>query len=80
MGLRIGVFKDDEVVSPQLVDTNENEVKYVLEVIRKYPVVQEVERKAEVVDVVRPGGTVVNIGAGPELPENPYEGQVWILT
>jgi hypothetical protein len=33
-----------------------------------------------VIETVSPGGTVVNVGAGPAFPPDPYEGQIWILT
>jgi hypothetical protein len=53
---------------------------YVVEVIREYTHPFEVTKGAALVNVVQPGGTVVNVGAGPTLPENPYEGQIWIKT
>lgn len=82
MGLNIGVFSGDgdpqESVKPVY---HENEqIKYVVEVYREEPVAQTVYRGAREVELVKPGGTLVNVGAGPQLPNNPYEGQVWILT
>lgn len=70
----------DEAVTVTPVSQANNEIKFVVDVYREHSAVTEVYRGRREVDVVRPGGTVVNIGAGPVLPPNPYEGQVWILT
>lgn len=79
---RQGVFSGDndpqDEVAP--VSDNNGQIKFYVEVYREYPDVEDIYKSAREVDVVRPGGTVVNIGAGPSLPSNPYEGQVWILT
>ena len=84
MGVKFqqGVFPGDtdtQVSVPPVSHTN-NTVRFVVDVYREHPDVEDVYVGAREVDVVRPGGTVVNIGAGPVLPTNPYEGQVWILT
>lgn len=77
-----GVFHGD--TDPQVgvtpVSHNNGEVRFVVDVYREHEEATDIYQGAREVDVVRPGGTVVNIGAGPVLPTNPYEGQVWILT
>lgn len=50
----------------------------VIEVIRKQITPVDVSGKTAGIEVVKPGGTVVNVGVGPELPTRGYEGQVWI--
>jgi hypothetical protein len=59
------------------VDENEQNYQFV-EVYRSEPVPTEAVRQVKTIDRVYPVGTLVNVGVGPELPENPYEGQVWI--
>ena len=84
MGVKFqqGVFPGDSdtQVNVTPVSQGNGEVKFFVDVYREHPEIEDVYRGAREVDVVRPGGTVVNIGAGPQLPPNPYEGQVWILT
>jgi len=70
----------DPAVGVTPVSHNNNEIKFVVDVYKEQPAVGDIFTQRAEVDVVRPGGTVVNIGAGPALPPNPYEGQVWILT
>lgn len=70
----------DPQIGVEPVSHDNDEIKFVVEVYREQPEVDDIYIGAREVDVVRPGGTVVNIGAGPSLPPNPYEGQVWILT
>lgn len=69
-----------EIVSPTEALVQETIGATVIEVIHGGTSPLETTATESVVDVVRPGGTVVNIGAGPVLPENPYEGQIWIDT
>lgn len=82
MAINIGVFPGDTDpqynVEPVVRDVNG--IYYVVEVYREEPVVINTYRGAREVELVRPGGTLVNVGHGPDLPANPYEGQVWILT
>ena len=82
MALSIGVFPGDGIVPivPEPVADDVNGIRYTIDVVREHTETQDVFRGAREVELVRPGGTVVNIGAGPQLPQNPYEGQVWILT
>lgn len=67
-----------EVLSPTLATTFTADSAKVVEIVQgtvsPLPTVNEIA----VVDVVRPGGTVVNVGAGYGLPPAPYEGQIWI--
>lgn len=63
----------------EVFTTVENQTKYVVEVLRPRVLPIEVVRDVAFVEVSKPVGTLINVGAGPELPTNPYEGQVWIL-
>ena len=58
----------------------EGDVVYTVEVIRKHIVPVDVTKGASVIEKVKPGGTIVNVGAGPDFPDNPYEGMIWIKT
>lgn len=82
MGMSLGVFRGDgegqTIVEPLFRENNV--IKYEVEVFRERPVATTVYGTAREVELVRPGSTLVNVGAGPVLPTNPYEGQVWILT
>jgi hypothetical protein len=53
-------------------------VTQVVEVLRTETQPIDVTNNAKVVERVFPGGTLANVGVGPDLPEHPYEGQVWI--
>jgi len=77
-----GVFSGDNTTQVDVtpVSHEDGEVRFIVDVYREHTEAVNVFRGAREVDLVRPGGTVVNIGAGPNLPSNPYEGQVWILT
>lgn len=81
MVINIGVFPGD--TDPQNnvepVATDIAGIHYVVEVYREQAEAQDVFRSVREVELVKPGGTLVNIGHGPTLPINPYEGQVWIL-
>lgn len=80
--INIGVFPGD--TDPQFeakpVSRDINGLYYEVEVYRDTDDLKEIVRGAREVELVRPGGTLVNVGHGPTLPQNPYEGQVWILT
>lgn len=82
MAINIGVFSGD--TDPQHnakpVSRDTTGVYYEVEVYREATGVKDVYRGTREVELVRPGGTLVNVGHGPSLPPNPYEGQVWILT
>lgn len=82
MSISIGVFPGDGVagqtVEPKVRDATG--VYYEVEVYRTSSEVKDVVREVREVELVKPGGTLVNVGHGPDLPNNPYEGQVWILT
>ena len=82
MGMNLGVFSGDGDPADELepVYHENNTIRYEVEVYREHPVATDVYYKAKEVELVRPGSTLVNVGAGPVLPTNPYEGQVWILT
>lgn len=82
MGLNVGVFPGDgnPANNPAPVSQTTEEIKYVVEVYRDFASMQNIYNTTSEVELVKPGGTLVNVGAGPELPANPYEGQVWILT
>lgn len=71
---------DDEDIEAVPESHETNKTSYVVEVIRKKPLAREIYRGQRTVETVRTDHIVTNIGAGPELPEHPYEGQVWILT
>ena len=70
---------DDEDVEAEPTPSDTNKTSYVVEVIRKTPLAKEIYRGQRLVETVRTDHIVTNIGAGPVLPEHPYEGQVWIL-
>lgn len=77
----VGVTPTDDVDEfPEAEPDVTDKTKYVVEVIRKTPLAQDIYRGQRTVETVRKDHIVTNIGAGPELPEHPYEGQVWILT
>jgi hypothetical protein len=77
----VGVTPADEPDDFPEPEPVEGEVtKYVVEVIRQKPIAKDVYRGTRVIETVRTEKGILNIGAGPELPEHPYEGQVWILT
>ena len=82
MGIKVGVFQGD--TDPQHeakpVSRDVTGVYYEVEVYREANQVRDIVRGAREVELVKPGGTLVNVGHGPSLPLNPYEGQVWILT
>lgn len=67
-----------EVLSTSKKYDSSEQVTHVVEVLRTYsePINTFVER--DYVEVVKPGGTVVNVGSGPDFPQNPYEGLIWI--
>jgi hypothetical protein len=67
-----------EVLYTEKVVSETDASVYVVEVYRRPSAVVPVVKDVAAIDIVRPGGTVVNVGAGPALPENPYEGQIWI--
>ena len=70
---------DDEDIEAVPTPTDTETTKYVVEVIRKTPLAKEIYRGQRLIETVRTDHIVTNIGAGPVLPEHPYEGQVWIL-
>lgn len=77
----IGVTPTDDTDQfPEATPDVTDKTKYVVEVIRTTPLPQDIYRGQRTVETVRTDHIVTNIGAGPELPEHPYEGQVWILT
>lgn len=80
--IKIGVFPGDTdpQKSAEPVSRDVSGVYYEVEVYREVNTVKDVVRGAREVELVKPGGTLVNVGHGPVLPQNPYEGQVWILT
>jgi len=82
MPIKIGVFPGDTdpQFNPEPVPVGVDSIQYVVEVYREQSITEDVYRIAKGVELVRPGGTLVNVGHGPSLPQNPYEGQVWILT
>jgi len=69
-----------EVLQPQTLLEETPVTEYVVEIIRSAPVPIETINHVNTLEVVREAGTLINIGAGPELPTNPYEGQIWIKT
>lgn len=71
---------DDEDIEAVPTPSDTDTTSYVVEVIRKTPLAKEIYRGQRTVETVRTDHIVTNIGAGPELPEHPYERQVWILT
>jgi hypothetical protein len=75
-----GVYPTAGEVIPSPPSSDGETTTYTLEVFRTTGDVKDVVRDAPTIDIVRESGSVVNIGAGPNLPANPYEGQVWILT
>lgn len=76
-----GVSTPPSAIIPVPLSTTVTDVtEYVVEVIREHVEPREITRGSSFVDIVEPAGTLLNVGAGPVLPENPYEGQVWILT
>jgi len=70
---------DDEDIEAEPTPGETDVTSYVVEVIRKKPLAKEIYRGQRVIETVRTDHIVTNVGAGPVLPEHPYEGQVWIL-
>lgn len=69
-----------EVVSPDTEVTEQVLPNTFVEVIIGGTVPVETVATQSVVELIRPGGTVVNVGSGPVRPASPYEGQIWIDT
>lgn len=71
-----------DVVSPEGVTSTPasapGEVRTVDVVSAASGPVTTVTRLESAIDVVRPGGTVVNVQYGTEFPPNPHEGMVFI--
>jgi hypothetical protein len=70
---------DDEDVSPEPTTQTTDKTAYVVEVIRQVPLPKDIYRGERVIETVRTQNTIVNINSGYVLPENPHEGQVFIL-
>jgi hypothetical protein len=70
----ITVILNDQDFDEQIIIENS------IDVLRDETPVDEVYQEITTIEQIVPGNTVSNVNAGPELPENPYEGQVWILT
>lgn len=67
------------VVTPKSGVSENEKTTHVVEVVKKKTSPTVVDKRNEAIDINRPGGTVVSISAGTQLPEHPYEGQVFIL-
>ena len=76
----VGGTSTIEIIRNESVIDEQGTVSYFLEVLREKATPLETSRDTQLLESVMPGGTVVNVGIGPDLPENPYEGQVWIKT
>lgn len=76
------VQQDHVEVTTFSVGVTENDVEAVfVEVLQTKPqTTSTASRKTQIVDVARRAGTVTNVFTGPQAPENPYEGMVWIKT
>jgi hypothetical protein len=70
---------DEEDNYPDADPTVTDHTKFVVEVIREIPLPKDVYRGQRTVETVRTDHIITNIGAGPVLPQHPYENQVWIL-
>jgi hypothetical protein len=70
---------DDEDLSPEPETQTTDKTTYVVEVIRQVPIAKDIYRGERVIETVRTQNTIVNINSGYVLPENPHEGQVFIL-
>jgi len=82
MAINVGVFPGDSDPQSNAIPVPHDTpgVYYEVEVYRQETTPVNVIGLAREVELVRPVGTMVNVGHGPSLPTNPYEGQVWILT
>lgn len=80
MNYFVGVRPEDpEDEIPEATPSDTDTTSYVVEVIRKTPLAQDIYRGQRLIETVRTEHLVTNISGGPELPEHPYEGQVFIL-
>lgn len=68
-----------EVVSPTKETVETTSSTSIVEVVRGATQPIETVANQAVVEVVKPGGTVVGVQWGYELPENPYEGQAFLV-
>jgi hypothetical protein len=68
-----------EVVSPTKETVETTGTTSIVEVVRGASQPIETVSNLSVVEVVKPGGTVVNAQFGAELPEDPYEGQIFLV-
>jgi hypothetical protein len=68
-----------EVVSPTKEILHDAGTSRVITVVRGNTTPISTTTGKAVVDVVKPGGTVVNVQWGYELPANPYEGQAFLV-
>lgn len=69
-----------DVISKKEVVNDKEEITHIIEVMRKFDVPLEIEKGAIIIETVKSSGSIVNVGSGPELPGNPYEGLIWIKT
>lgn len=70
---------DDEDLTPEPEPQITDRTAYVVEVIRQKPLAKDVYRGERVIETVRTQNSIVNINSGYVLPENPHEGDVFIL-
>jgi hypothetical protein len=73
----MGVIVVEEIEDDFVVGSTTNSAT-VTEVIGTNDSVVDITKSVEVVEVVRPGGTVTNVLWGYGFPNNPTEGMIWI--
>jgi hypothetical protein len=69
-----------DIINTATVTRDVDLTTYHLDVLRRDDEPNEVVNRAEVTDIWLENKSVINVGAGPQLPPAPVEGQIWILT